>query len=399
MVGLVILSVVAGLIATGLYARKARFQEIRAGKNAEQRGLVLAKVLDSITSERLRRAGQRALQVQLINDLLPRFDEVLRLEGDDPATRSLQGLAWLSLSAARRDLGQPKEALEAAENAETILRQLIVANVQVDEASLRLATALGYQGTLLGQAGKFAEAMSKLAEADGLLETRVNDETPVPLERLGHVHNVWGNCLRFGGGGTPAMLEAAERHYRASVDAFGRAARSLPTSRDWQARTLSNLALFLGEDLHRPDEAIRLAEQAAGLARGLVRDFPEDLDSRECLASCLTNVADLRTPLGDVAAVRPLYFDALALYERLYLQVPDSAEFRWSVAMAASNLGHSLMSAPGEDIPKAAEHLQRADLLYRQLVEKSPENQELARYVALNRQWMDELQKRRRPPP
>ena len=399
MIGLVILSVVGGLIATSLYARETKRQEVRAEKNAEQRFEALAKVLDLITGDRMRRAGQRSLQVQLVNDLLPRFDEVLRLEGDDPATRRLQGMAWLSLSTARRDLGQRKEALEAAENAERIMRGLIAEHVLVEESSVALAGALGYEGTILGQAGKFDAAMIKLAEAAELLEPRASDQTPTFLERLGHVHNSWANCLRFGGGGTPASLKATESHYREAVRAFGRAAGSLTTSRDWQARTLSNFALFTGENLQQPDQAVALAEEAAGLARGLVQDFPDDLDSRECLASCLTNVADLRLLRGEVVAVRPFYVDALALYGRLSLQVPENAEFRWSMAMAESNLGNSFLSPPDLDLAKAADHLQRAEILYRPLVEKSPENKDLADYAALNRQRLDALERQRRPAP
>ena len=57
------------MIATGYSAIRAIRQERRANRNAELRFLALSKVLDSITGDRLRLAGQRTLQVQLIRDL------------------------------------------------------------------------------------------------------------------------------------------------------------------------------------------------------------------------------------------------------------------------------------------------------------------------------------------
>ena len=330
---------------------------------------------------------------------MPRFEDVLELEGDDPATRQLQGMAWLSMSKARNELGGPKEALEAARDAERIMRRLIAENRLVDQATMALATALSYEGPILGQAGKFAEAMAALDESARLLEPRATEEAPSVLERLAHVHNNWGNCLRFGGGGTPVAFEAADAHYRTAVEIFGRAGRMMPSCRDWQARSLSNLALFVAESLKRPEEAAGLAQQAADLAGGLAREFPDELDSRECLASCLTNVGDIDLLLGRVEAARLGFNQALALYERLSLQVPENAEFRWSVAMAESNLGNCLMIAPGDDLARAGERLRRAEGVYVQLVKQSPENQDLANYAAINRQRIEALEAKGKPRP
>ena len=43
----------------------------------------------------------------------------------------------------------------------------------------------------------------------------------------------------------------------------------------------------------------------------------------------------------------------MSLYERLSLRVLDSFEFRWSVAMSASNLGQALAQGPEADWPEA----------------------------------------------
>ena len=398
LIGLVIAAVAIGVTATGLYAQKAKRQEARANKNSEIRFRALEKVLAAVTGERLRRAGQRPLQVQLIGDLLPQFEDVLKLEGDDPATRNLQGLAWDNLAVIRRELGDFKGAMEATANAEGIFRELSLAHEFQGEASVGLGTASGYKGAILGQGGKFDEGIAALSEAARLLEPYARDDRPLLFERLGHVYNNWANCLRFGGKDAAAS-EAADHHYRQSIEYFERGARFFPTCRDWHARVLSNLALFVEDKFKRPDEAMKLARQAADLARGLWKDFPKDIDSRECLATCLTNVADFQLRQGDPAGSTPLFREALALYEQLTLQVPESFEFRWDVAMAESNIGLALASGPSGDWPRAAESCRKAAAIYKGLVKQAPENADLVRYSAENRSRLDAIEVKQRSTP
>ena len=323
-----------------------------------------------------------------------------------PATLQLQGLAWLSLSTARRDLGDFKGSLEAASNAEKNMRKIIGSGTLVEEASIGLSTALGYQGTILGQGGAYDRAIAKLTEAATLLEPRASTKTPMLLQRLGQVDNSWANCLRFGGGGTPAALGAAGRRYRQSIDAYGRVVETLKPDdpartvcRDWQARILSNLALFVAVDLKDINQGVVLAEQAAELARGLVRDFPSEIDGLDCLASCVTNVGEIRMELKNLEAARSLHAEALGLYERLASRVPENLDFRWGVAMAASSLGQSFMDGPGEDLPRAKSLLQRAANLFDKLSAESSGNAGLAENAALNRQRLAELEKRLHPAP
>ena len=398
LIGMVIASVAIGVAATGLYAQRAKRQEARANKNSELRFRALEKVLSAVTGDRLRRAGQRPLQVQLIGDLLPQFEAVLQLEGDDPATRNLQGLAWINLTTIRRELGDFKGALGAAANAEQIFRELGVAPEFQGEASVGLGTASSFAGTILGQGGKTDEGIAALSQAARLLEPYAREDRPMILERLGHTHNNWASSLRFSGKG-PDAIRAADRHYREAVRYFGRAAPSLPTCRDWQARTLSNLALLVEDGLKRPEEAIKLAEQAVDLAKGLFEEFPKDIDSRECLAACLTNVAEIGMKYRDPAASLPTFREALALYEKLMLQVPESFEFRWDVAMGLSNVGHALSFGPSGDWPRAADLFRQADALYQMLVKEAPETADLARYVSENRERLEKLEAKPRPAP
>ena len=385
-----------GFAASWWYAGRAIQQEARANKNAELRFHALENVLTAVTDGRLRLAGQLPLQVELLNDLLPQFEAVVELEGDDPATRNLQGLAWTNLAKIRRDLGKLPAALAAAQSAVAIFRNLVdVAGFQ-RQANIGLSTALSSEATMLGHAGKLDEAIVALTEAADRLGPLARDDTPALLERLGHIHNNWATCLRFGGK-APSSYPAAENHYEQAVDFFRRGAGALRTCRDWQARTLGNLALFVEDAMQQPTKAIDFGRQAVAIAEALVKDFPKEIDSRECLASSLTNLGGLEMKHGDPTLAIPMLRESLALFEGLAAQVPSNFDFRWNVAMALSDLGQSQTIGPTPNSPEALKLLRRAEMLYKGLTADSPSNAELQRYVEENDKRIKAIEAQEKP--
>src|SRR5581483_11887799 len=123
-------------------AEAARREEARAARNADLRLRALDDVLALVAGEKLRRAGQVALQRQLLEQLTPRFEDVLRLEDRDAATRAQQGRAWNSLALIRSALGKDQDALAAARHAEAVFRGLGAAPGRPDPAAVGLAVAL-----------------------------------------------------------------------------------------------------------------------------------------------------------------------------------------------------------------------------------------------------------------
>ena len=387
----VIVSVLLGVTASLLYAnraiiheRRAVQQERRANRNAELRFAALEKVLTTVTDNRLRLAGQRPLQVELINDLLPRFEEVLAIEGDDPPTRQLQGLAWINLSRIRRDLGHYPEALAAARRGGVVFRRLLGAGQLRAEAEVGLGTALGFEAAMLGMGGKTPEAIAAAQEAVGLLQPH-SASAPAILERLAHVRNNWANTLRFGVR-TPAAFAEADQLYRQAVADFAGGAATLRTCRDWEARTLSNRALLLGEALKRPAEAIPLGLEAVKVARELVPGHEDDIDGLDCLATCLTNAGEFELKHGDATQATAMFREVLQLYEKLAARVPSSADFRWGVAMTLSNLGQALLQGRTPDPAAAVDMFRRAEEIYRKLVAEVRGDDQLADHAAANRE-------------
>jgi serine/threonine-protein kinase len=400
--GLVVVAVLGGTAASlafGLRAAReatvARTERARAERNAVLRLRTLDDVLHLVAGPRLRRAGQLALRRQILEQLLPLYEEVLRLEDLDDATREQQALAWNALAVIRRDFGQDADALKAARQAEAIFRDLAGRPDRPASARAGLATALSHQGALLGQRGELTEAIRALDEADRLLTELLAEggDAPALRYRLAHVHNNWANCLR-----RAKQPPEAVAHYRQGVAHFDALARAQPAElgpRDWHARTLSNLALLYAE-MGRKEEARGASREAVAVARRLAADFRGEIDGRDCLATCLSNEGELQLGQADTTAALPVLGEAKELYEGLSRQVPASFEYRWGLAMAGSNVGAALAGGPRAGWPQAAEHYRRADTMYQELLKANPNNEELKLYVEENRKRWQELEARRR---
>jgi tetratricopeptide (TPR) repeat protein/tRNA A-37 threonylcarbamoyl transferase component Bud32 len=399
-------------------ARAAEHEAARAARNAALRLAALDDVLDVVTGERLRRAGQTRLMRDMLERLTPRFEEVLELEDQDDATREQQGMAWNSLAAIRRATNQHDDALKASERAEELFRELSRRRAVSASAKLGLAIALSNAGFLLGQGGKFDDAIGKLQESAALLTALLAEMENAPLHyRLSLVQNNWANCLMRQRRGSEA-----EARYRAAIEQMDAAAKADPADlryRDWQARALSNLALLCAPPVlvlplasegtvralsnlallcaqrQRAAEAQRHSAQAVAIARRLAADFAGEIDARECLAVCLTNDAELLNSAGKRTTSLALFREALELYRGLAQQVPLYLEYQWGWAMAESNVGAALGAGPPAEWDQAEKHLRRASDLYQELRKANPANKELEVYVNENRERLDRLRQKR----
>jgi tetratricopeptide (TPR) repeat protein len=374
-------------------ARAARREAARAERNAALRLAALDDVLDVVAGERLRRAGQTRLMREMLERLTPRFEEVLELEDQDDATREQQGLAWNSLTAIRRATNQYEDALKASARAETLFRSLTGRRAASSSARLGLAIALSHAGFLLGQGGKFEDAIVKLQEAGALMAALLEERESASLHyRLALVQNNWANCLMRQQKGADA-----DARYRAAIEQIAAAAKADPADRryrDWQARALSNLALLCVQS-QRPEEARQHSARAVTIARQLAADFAGEIDVRECLAVCLTNDAELRHNAGQREASLPLFREALELYRGLALQVPAYLEYRWGWAMSESNVGLALGDGPPAGWEQAEKHLRRSAELYEELRRANPANKELEVYLNENSERLMQIRKKR----
>ena len=175
----------------------------------------------------------------------------------------------------------------------------------------------------------------------------------------------------------------AELAYITAIEGYKKARELKPDSIEywvWHAKSLSNLALLTGEDEHRASEAVDIASESITHSRNLIATYPDEIDSRECLAVSLTNKGELLYSQGNSQDALPLFREALKYYTGLARQVPAFLEFPWSEAMARSNLGATLAELGEENWDEAKELLIEAREIYEQLINKNPDNPELRKY-------------------
>jgi hypothetical protein len=161
------------------------------------------------------------------------------------------------------------------------------------------------------------------------------------------------------------------------------------------ARAMSELALLYGQHKQFP-VARRYSAESVAIARRLSAASPGEIDSRECLAICLSNEGELARESGDVAGSLASFREALVLYEGLARQVPSHLEYPWCWAMAEMNLASALAAGPRRDWAEAEKLLRHADERYQGLTKANPGNQELQVYLKENRERLHQIEQKRK---
>ncbi len=372
----------------------ANTEKVRSSRNANLRFAALDDVVRLVADDSLRRAGQTQLQRVLLERVRPRIEDVLAFEEKDEATRAQQGLAWNSLSVIRQSMHEFAEALAAACKAENILRELCELPSATPATKLAMAISLSNQAALLGQSGNLADGIAKAEEATKRLNELIEigeEENNIGevFYRAALAENNWALCLYRAEQPTEALThfkKAAER-----IDTVIKLRPSEIVYRAWRAKLLSNLVDFF-QTSGKLDEAAPYAKQSVLFAQQLYDDLPKSVDSRECLAVCLTNSGLLALQTESPIDSLPEFEKALELYSSLYAQVPEYGEYKWGTAMAASNLAAVLMSGPRPGWADAKKHLDNAKFLYEELNKSMQQNADLKPYIDLNNSRIIQLQ-------
>ena len=371
----------------------ANIEKVRAARNANLRLAALDDVVRLVADDSLRRAGQTQLQRDLLERVRPRIEDVLAIEEKDEATQTQQGLAWNSLSVIRQSMHEFAEAQEASSKAETILRELCELPSATPATKLAMAIALSNQAALLGQAGNLADGIDKAQEAtkrlNELIASPEKENMVDVLYRAALAENNWALCLYRAEQPTEALV-----HFKKAVDRIDAVIKLRPSEivyRAWRAKLLSNLVDFF-QTSGKLEEAAPYAKESVLFAQQLYDDFPKSVDSKECLAVCLTNSGLLALQTGSPINSLPEFEKALELYSSLYAQVPEYGEYKWGVAMAASNLAAVLISGPRSRWADAKKHLDYAKVLYEELNIAMGQNADFKPYIDLNNSRINQLQ-------
>ncbi len=329
---------------------------VEAGQAASPDLLIeIGAALDEHAQETLA-LREKAAEVTAL--LVDRFARLARTSQVEPVTALLGDLLnnfSLRLSA----LGLREEALEKAQEAGGILRQL--AQARPDAFLPNLATSLNNLANMLSALGRREEALEKAQEAEGIRRQLAQARPNAFLPDLALLLNNLANVLSALGRREEALEKAqeAEGIYRqlaqARLDAF------LPSL----ALSLNNLANALS-DLGRWEEALEKAQEAEGIYRQLAQ---ARLDAfLPSLGMSLITLAATLSNLGRREEALEKAQEAEGTYRQLAQARPDA--FLSYLATSLYNLA-PMLSALGRR-EEALEKAQEAEGICRQLAQAHP---------------------------
>ncbi len=277
----------------------------------------------------------------------------------DPAAVPTLASLLVSLSQAEREVGRRQEALDAANEAATLHRDLAVRGGTT--VSPNLAAALNNLSNRLSDSGDRTGALAAIEEAvylyRALAETNPAESTPdlaMSLNNLSTCRSETGDRA-----GALQAIEEAVNLYRGLV-----ATNPAAFTPDL-ANSLHNLSNQLSETGDRTG-ALAAIEEAVYLYRALAETNPAE--STPDLAMSLNNLSTCRSETGDRAGALQAIEEAVNLYRGLVATSP--AAFTPDLAASLHNLSNQL-SETGDRVG-ALEAIQEAVDLRRELARANP---------------------------
>ena len=257
-------------------------------------------------------------------------------------------------------VGRREEALEAAQETETLYRELSEKNP--DAFLPDLAMSLNNLGNQLSYVGRREEALEAAKEAVDIRRKLSEKNPDAFLPDLAMSLNNLGNQLSYVGRREEA-LEAAKE----AVDIRRKLSEKNPDAfLPDLAMSLNNMGTCLS-DVGRREEALEAAKEAVDIYRKLAEKSPDAF--LPDLASALNNLGNQLSYVGRREEALEAAKEAVDIRRELSEKNPDA--FLPDLAMSLNNLGNRLSYVGRRE--EALEAAQEAVDIYRKLAEKSPD--------------------------
>jgi eukaryotic-like serine/threonine-protein kinase len=303
-----------------------------------------------------------SLRKDVAQRVIPYYDKLIGLEGDDSAARAGVAKTLVARAKLRHTLGTPEEERAAVDDCLKAIDHYTNA-VQSPDNKFGLGRALLTLGGIFGPQGQFQKAITYLTQARPVLERLVTEHPDRTDYRfaLALCLNNEANCHRFLGDQQQEAKsnEEATREYQSAEHTYSEAlehARELvrqsptkPRYVEWLSRTWGNigeLQLARGNisSTTKNDSAGHALREAKEIALELARKVPNVSSIRECLATASLNFAGYLNGEGQHAAAFDEFEQARISYDRLNILHPESMDFRLGQAMARKFMGEVLVA-------------------------------------------------------
>ena len=269
------------------------------------------------------------------------------IDENDESKSAIRARLLVTLATRLSDLGRREEALERAEEAESIYQQL--AARQPDALLPRHATSLDNLALMLSELGRREEALERATQAERIRRQLAESRPLAVLSDHANSLNNLAIMLSALGRNDQALEHAAAAERIRRQLATDRPAAFLPD----HAKSLINLALRLSA-LSRREEALGRAAEAERIYRQLAEArpdafLPDHAMSLNCLAGTLSELGRHAEALGRAA-------EAERIYRQLAAPRPDVFTVDWarSLARVGACLRASARNTEAADQFKAA---------------------------------------------
>ena len=339
---------------------RAQAASMRAGELARvaQEAVDLTVETVVIDQGELLEAVPVSTRKNVAQQVLPYYDQIVALQGDDVAARA--GAAKTLLNRAKLkhtvgttedDEGAVADCLQSAE--------LYAAAAPTAQNAAGRARALVSLGAILGPQRRFQEAITHLNQARLILDPLVAAQPDRADERfsLALCLSNEANCHRYLG----EEIDTRGRHRRCRAASIGPPSTPMPWPSTMWSGWLNKRPERLGTANGCPGSGETWANfirhgatrtkprslVAAGQALLNARQIALELDHeqrnatliQDCLATACLNYGDYLRGNGRPAEAIAEFDRARVVYNQLNDRHPDEREFRWGQALALSSLG------------------------------------------------------------
>ena len=222
---------------------------------------------------------------------------------------------------------------------------------------------------LLRVVGKPADAEATYRRALPWLEKAEGDDSSETAPRLELAACLDGLATVLKGRGRLDEAKALAWRSVAVFDRLASEAPTLPGPRDGLAKACNNLALILRETGAPPSESEAVLDREVALNRRLADDYPARPEYRRTLARALINQGILFRETSRPKEADLAYSQARTLLEKLASEAPEVRRHSRDLASCLSNLGELRAARKGESEPL----YRRALEIDRTLASEAPE--------------------------
>ncbi len=319
---LVVVSVLAGLVATVWQARAAKDQRARAERRFEEGRKLANLLIYKLNDEIEKLAGSTPARELMIKSALDYLDGVSKEAGDNPALLLELAEAYLKIGDVQgnhnnANLGNTAGALQSYRKAKTMVEAL--SQRSPDDANFRYVLALSYDkiSDVLAVTGNTAEAFKSRLQA-------------LPIF---------------------AVLAQANPAGQAQI-------------------RLARCYLKLGDDLGNPnfpnlgesDQALDYFRKSMAVAEALTKLDPKNAQAHRYVYLSHERIADVLDLIGDAAGALEHYKQSQTITETLLVADPSNSIYRRHLAVLHDKIG-AVLAKTGNAAGAVAESRQAVEIL------------------------------------